>query len=373
MSSPTPTVPPVCTLSLVCGLLGGCEQVNKYPVTAEMFEGRHASTSSASDPPDGGGPLDDTHTDTPDGYGIQLWEMGQLSSDLWTGLMADDGEVYVASVLGARAVLYDLSDGLDAVDEPVLLMSNEPIPGFRLTDISVVRTGDRLVLAASNPEATDIVLAVYDRNGRPIVAPRRVVEGSGAPTNDMKLVARDGLVVLSFGADGDEKHRMVFDRDLAVVSPDTVVIDPAMSSQLGCVVPTDDGFVRVAGNMRNHGLVGVNYGVDWTATDGDVFTLPIPAEEDEWIWFSSGCVQDPQTDDWYVAYQHMWDGDDADTQSSVWIARFDRDWTFLEESRLSDPVGFTRPQLAIDEDTLYVSFDMRFDVRVGRAFLDPDR
>lgn len=356
-------------LLAVTGLaLAGCEETNKYYVTAEMFD--HQGSDAGGEPGEG---VDDGEIEVVRPYGIEFFEQSQLRGDIWSSLMAGEDEVLLVTLEGRRAVVYDVTDGPSGPGDPVVLLSNEPVPGFRVTDISATRMNGQIFLAASNPEATDIVLGAYSLDGHQLVAPRRVVEGSSSPTNDMKLVADGDTLVLSFGADGDRKHFMTFDAGLSVLAPDTTTHDPSWSSQLGCVVPTSHGYMRIAGNMTNHGLVGVHFDADWNASEADVFEVPIPAESDEWIWFSSGCVQDPKTDDWYVAFQHMWDGDVADDQSSVWIARFDADWTFLEEAELGGPEGFTRPQLELLGDTLYVSYDKLHEVWAGRTLLDPDR
>jgi hypothetical protein len=248
------------------------------------------------------------------------------------------------------------------------------VSGFEITDIATAHLGDRIIIAVSDPTATQLVVGAYSVDGGQIIAPRLVVDGSDARTNDMKLVVRGSEIHLTYGSDGPEKRIISFNRDLAVVQEAMVVDDPSGGSQLGCGVATDDGFLRVSGNYRNHGLVGVRYDPEWQADDTDTFELAIPAGDDEWLWFSSGCLQDPKTAQWYVAHQHMFDGDNANSESCIQLSRFDADWTYLDTVEVSDRLGYTRPQLALRGDDLYLSFDRGDDdVRVAHTRLDPDR
>ncbi len=383
-------------LVLVWGGLGtaGCEQTNSYYVTAAMFDTTTVDSADGATPdvvdsgldtgfdepaPDSGDPEDTGDeggetTTGPGDYELGNFEFTNLPAEIWSNLMVGDEEVHVTSLYGKRAVLFNVTRGFDHLPEPVLLLPNEPVPGFEVTDIASIRMGDRVVLAASDPEAVDIVMAVYALDGGQIIAPRTVVTRSRVPTNDMKLTLRDGMIHLVYGADGPEKQVMSFDSNLSVASGPDTIDDPSKGSQLGCIVPTDDGFTRIAGNLTNHGLVGVHFDANWNASEPDTFDLPIPADDDEWLWFSSGCAQDPKTGDWYVAHQHMRDGDNANEVSAIEVSKFGPDWTFHESVRVSDRMGYTRPQLVIRGDDLFLSFDRSAnDVQVGRAALDPDR
>lgn len=388
-------------LAAMCGAVGGCAE-NKYFVSASMFpdggptdDSDGLSESGPSDASGGdGGSEDDTDTgdtgdtgesggtedsgtggsdDGGDSHHLQQWDHVAFDSDIWSGLAEDAGEVHMVSLLGGRVVLYDLSDTMEPTGSPVLLMSNEPFPGFDVTDIAVARIDDWVYVTASNPAATELVIAAYAVDGAQVLAPRRVVEGSRTPTNDMKLVERDGQIQLFYGGDGFDKQVLTFDEHLSPMSSPGAIDDPSGGSQMGCVVPTAEGYVRIEGNRSNHGLTRIEYDADWNTDESKVFSVDIPAGDDEWVWFSSGCVQDPVTGEWYVGYQHMWDGETADTMSSVYVARFAPDWSFRETVRVSEARGFTRPQLAIHDDRLVLSYDMRFDVRGAVTYLDPDR
>ncbi len=120
--------------------------------------------------------------------------------------------------------------------------------------------------------------------------------------------------------------------------------------------------------------MGATFTPFWTADDEDAFVLPIPTRTDALRWFSTGCVQDPKTGDWYIAHQSMRDGDSADEQSAIELSRLTEDWQHLDTTRVSGPMGYTRPQLALLEDDLFLSFDRPGgDVQLGRLPLDPDR
>ncbi len=310
----------------------------------------------------------------PPGSPPENWEFAPLGTSIWTSLMTDGEAVWVATLQGKRTLAFDISDGIEELPNPVELMPGDAVDDFTVTDISLLYLGDRFIVAASDPEATGMILGAYGPSGVELVPPRRIITGSDAPTNDMKLVYRGDEVHVSHGADGPEKRFMVFTPDLVELQAVTTVVDPAYSSQLGCAVATDEGFLRVAGNYRNHGLVGARFDPDWQSTTTDDFLLPIPAEPNEWLWFSSGCARDPKTGVWYVAHQHMFDGDNANSQSCIQVSRFDASWQYLDTHELTARAGYTRPQLVIRADDLFVSFDRgEDDVQVAHARLDPDR
>lgn len=362
----------------------GCHPQLKALVVAEMFEGAadagpSPGPSATDDAPlatDTGGA--GTTDETVGGFGeigveLEAEELAQVDGFIWSQLVTDHTRVYLVTLGASDLLVLDVTDGPGDPVEVASLRTDGWIPSFDVTDIAAEIVGERLFIAASNRSADAMLMAGFSIDGVSMLPPRLIVEDASAPTNDMTLVRREDTLHVFYGADGYEKHMLSFNADLSVRHSDTVVPDPANSSQMGCVVPTEWGFQRIAGNYWNHGLVGVAYGPDGEADASDVHDLPIPASEEEWVWFSTGCVQDPQTDDWYVAYQHMWEGEAADDQSSVWLARFDADWTFLGKLRLSDARGYTRPQLLLQDHVLFLSYDRRAEVWAGRILLDPER
>ncbi|HCH63180.1 MAG TPA: hypothetical protein DFR83_10270 [Deltaproteobacteria bacterium] len=388
MDPHTTSVARLTRLGLTALGLGACTASAPLLPTAKTFDTGSGQDTAA---PDDSGPSTDDTSDSGDwsdtgdtgdtgavpihpAESLEAWTIVSLDSDIWTALSVHEDTVWLATLYGKTTAFYDISNGLDDLGERIDTMAGEPVDGFVLTDISTVLMSDRVIVAASDPEQTGIVLGAYNLSGVPIIDPIQVVSDSPVPTNDMKLVLAGDELHLNYGADGYEKMVGVYNRDLSIIEAPRAVEDPSNGSQLGCVAPTPDGFVRVAGNYKNHGLVGVRYDRDWNTSAEDAFELPIPADTDEWIWFSSGCIQDPKTGDWYVAHQHMWNGDNADSQSSVELSRFDENWNHISTLSMTSRSGYTRPQLVLRGNDLFLSFDRgNGDVQVGWAQLNADR
>ena len=226
MRTPPPRrSPPLLSVGALCSVASGCSEPNRYRVFAGMFEGEHA-TSHEEEPGllDTGSPEADNHPGTvdlpaedsgdagdgePTDTGSSSEGLGEFSfttvpGDIWSNLVPAGSALHVATIAMQEVRVLTLNPAHELGSEAVVLMRNEPVPGFQVTDISTVRVGNHFIVAASNPEATELLVGSYALDGRILVEPRLVVEASSVPTNDMKLVVRAGELHLFFGGDGGE-------------------------------------------------------------------------------------------------------------------------------------------------------------------------
>lgn len=365
-----PCHPAVFVLALAGGT-GGCGDTVYVVEPVFLTQGPGADTDSGaaldtSTPVDTGEPSSGNQALAPDAD-------VRIAGDHWNGLIIQPDAVHVTTMRANQLQVSVFDRDLGAVGEADVWMANEPVSGFQVTDHALAIHEDTVYIAVSDHHAERLVVAAYTVDGGVVHPPRQVLRDSDAPTNDMKLVVRDGILHLLYGYDGPEKRRLEISLDLEQVDGPIEQPTPGHTSQLGCLVVTDTGFLRVAGNFDNHQLVAEPFSESWEVSDGDAWTLPIPAGTDEWNWFSTGCVQDPATGDWFVAHQHMWEGNDADTQSSVRLSHFDADWNHIQTVSASEPRGFTRPHLSLTGHDLYLAYDRVGEIRALRYPLDPTR
>ena len=117
----------------------------------------------------------------------------------------------------------------------------------------------------------------------------------------------------------------------------------------------NDQILSFTGDGPQRNLIISFYDLDWNPLSPFVETI-LTSENDQWNWFPSGVVYHDEYEMWFVAFTHMQSNGSANQDSIVVLAAFNSEFELLDRKELSDP-GFTRPHLALIDDTLIVGYD----------------
>ena len=229
--------------------------------------------------------------------------------------------------------------------------------------------GDRqLYLMKVTPEGNRVgdILKVYDQDEQPAGQP-------GLPTNDMILGASENTLYVGHFAVGIGHRMHSFDPELNRTR-DPFNTDPSLvhnnvgglyyqASERVFYLVTGDKF---GGATAAGGGMPAQEGANLILTKWDEQFEPLmtapqviiddPAEEGS--WFGTGVAQDTSTGFWYVAFQHLNEGEKLD-EEHVDLAVYDADFKTLITRSHETAREYFRPHLHIYDGALFMSYDRR--------------
>jgi len=227
--------------------------------------------------------------------------------------------------------------------------------------------GDRqLYLMKVTPEGNRVgdIFKVFDQDEQPAGQP-------GLPTNDMILGASESTLYVGHFAVGIGHRMHAFTPELNRTR-DPFNTDPRLvHNNVGGLFyqPTEGIFHLVTGDKFG-GATSAGAGMPaqeganliLTTWDRDFEPLMMepqvliddPAEEGS--WFGTGIVQDTTTGFWYVAFQHLYEGEKLD-EEHVDLAVYDDGFKQLITRSHETAREHFRPHLHIHDNALFMSYD----------------
>jgi len=229
--------------------------------------------------------------------------------------------------------------------------------------------GDRqLYLMKVTPEGNRVgeILKVYDQDEQPAGQP-------GLPTNDMILGASEATLYVGHFAVGIGHRIHAFDADMNRMR-DPFNTDPRLvhNNVGGLYFQQAEGVFHLITGDKFGGATSGGAGMPaqeganliLTRWDRDFEPLMMepqvliddPAEEG--AWFGTGVAQDTSTGFWYVAFQHLYEGEKLD-EEHVDLAVYDAGFKRLITRSHETAREYFRPHLHIHDDALFMSYDRR--------------
>jgi len=276
--------------------------------------------------------------------------------NIWSGLSTHDGLLNLTTMSGGQLSLVRYNTDMQAVTRMVPLTTADDYPSDEhIADHAHLLLGEHLYLAYSTHHADDLYLIKTDLQGRRIGERAVLVENGRVGTNDMHIASDGQTVYVEWGPAGYEHWVQGFDTDLTPRGERLQIEPPVPLPQLGSTVFHEGEFLMFTGEERQRTLVVSRWSADWEA--GDPFHTPlIESVDDEWNWFASGAVFDPSRGLWFVAYNHMYDTEEADRDRTIDLAVFDADFELLWHDRVTDAPAM-RPHLTLVENQLFLAYD----------------
>jgi len=182
-----------------------------------------------------------------------------------------------------------------------------------------------------------------------------VQEGLSIPCNDPHLLLIEGKVCVRWGTSGPNKSIQCFDEQLSPLEPAYEITLPEPLPQLGYSLQVGSEIWSFTGDAPQRDLIISRYDLNWNPLEPFVNVI-LESENSNWNWFPGGVAFHEELDMWFVAYTHMQDGQEANFDSIVKLAAFDREFNLLDSKTLSSK-GYTRPNLALIDDQLIISYD----------------
>ena len=163
-------------------------------------------------------------------------------------------------------------------------------------------------------------------------------------------------VHLIWGPPGRSRQLLQFDHDLELLDAAQTISTKNLVDQLGTTVSVDSGYWTFTGDSTNRQVALTRRDKDWQEVGSS--TAVVPSEGgNSWNWFPSGVAHHTDSDTWFIAYTHMNDEDEADEDASIRLAVLDGDLVLQETFDVTANEGFTRPHLALYNDTLFLTYD----------------
>ncbi len=243
----------------------------------------------------------------------------------WTGIAADDTQVYVTLKHQNHLWLQVLDHDLNTIGDRVQLTFDEDVPGGQnLADHKLLRLGDRLYVSWNPNAQNDLYLIALSLEGDRIGEQVAVEQLANTSTADMHLTTDGGTLTLIYGTSGLTRRVAELDRDLGVVTPPTDIETGGKIDQLGTTRYYDGRWHMFTGDETSQNLAVSWFEEDWTPQD-PFSELLIEGEPGEWNWFPSGADRSRDFGIWSVVYHNMPAGGDFENDATIELAVFDQD------------------------------------------------
>ncbi len=328
-------------------------------------EGLDSADSVVDDSPPGDSEIGDSEVDT----GVTALTLSFLDSRrvdpaaIWSGLSYDGETVRFTTMNATQLQLHRWDAALEPVGEVVQLTTSEDTPeGQGIADHAHLWIDDHLYVAYCTGDARNLYLLKVDAEGERVGSIAAVAENATGLTNDMHLASDGESITVWWGDSGFEHWVRRYDFDLNPLEEAFAVHPLEPIPQLGSTVWHDGQFLKFTGDGPQRNLIVSRWDADH-APEEEFAQVVVPSENNEWNWFSSGSAFDVERGVWFLAFNHMEDGQAADTDATIRLAAFTEDFELLWADEVTGP-GMTRPHLAVVEDTLLLSYDG------GVVFLD---
>ncbi len=242
----------------------------------------------------------------------------------WTGITADNDQVYVSLKHQNHLWLQVLDHDLALVGERVQLTFPDDVPGGQnLADHKLLKLGDRLFLAWNPNAQNDLYMLAFDLQGNRLGEQVAVETLADTSTADMHLATDGSTLTLIYGPSGLTRRIAELDRDLELLTPPTDIATGGKIDQLGTTLSYEDRWYMFTGDETSQNLTVSYFEADWTPEDPFTDVL-IEGSPGEWNWFPSGADRNQDFGIWSVAYHNMPEGGDYENDATLHLAVFDQ-------------------------------------------------
>lgn len=193
------------------------------------------------------------------------------------------------------------------------------------------------------------IIKIYDQDDRPADEP-------GKPTNDMIMVATDQVLFVGHFIPANQHYIHAFDVDLNRVEDPFPTDGVLAHNNVGGAIFVDEKIHLFTGSMfgGDSDLILTRWNDQFAPFDDEVKTL-IESDQGHANWFATGVAFDPETEYWYVGFQHLYPGEVLD-EEHVDLAVFDKCFNLIDRIEVSDKRHY-RPHLLIQNGLLYLAYD----------------
>lgn len=281
------------------------------------------------------------------------------NAQIW-GVCADEGDslcVTTTFTSAGKPHIYMRKINYTTISQAgplVQLTNNGDFSGItNLTDHKTLIWGNHIYISFSTQGDQDLFLFKTDLNGNRIGNIVTVVSGSADPTNDMILVT-DGTYIYVMHFDPPFQHHVYkFDANLnSLGSP--VSTTTHMHNNIGQATYLNNTFHLFTGSTFGFNS-NLTY-TTWNSTWGALSTQNIlSCSGGDGNFFSTGAVYDAINQRWYVAMNHINNGQSIG-QEHIDLVAFDASFNLLERKHITAP-NYTRPHLVLKNGYLYMSYD----------------
>ncbi|GAB4209331.1 MAG: hypothetical protein Fur0023_21560 [Bacteroidia bacterium] len=222
-----------------------------------------------------------------------------------------------------------------------------------LTDHKSIILNNQLYVAFSTQGDQDLFLFKTDINGNRIGSIVTVVTGSPDPTNDM-ILTTDGTYIYVLHFDPPSQHHVYrFDQNLNQIgsSFSTTTLN---HNNIGNAIFTGNYFHMFTGNMFgfNSNLTYTKWDNTWAPASSQSIVNSLSGDGN---WFATGVVFDNSNMRWYIAMNHIQNGQ-AIGQEHIDLLAFDTSFNLIERLHVTS-TNYTRPHFVLKGGYLYMTYD----------------
>ena len=309
--------------------------------------------------PNDTGDTNDTDTDVPvqeDGPVLFFEDEAQVGgTNMWANLWPTSDGFLFSTMQNEQVAFRNYNMDLQPTSQLKLVteLGDFP-PGIVMSDHEFLRLNNALFFVASGFGDEDLVLIKTDLQGNRL-GMLTVQEGLSIPCNDPHLLLIEGKVCIRWGTSGPTKSIQCFDEQLSPLESAFEITLPEPLPQLGYSLQVGSEIWSFTGDAPQRDLIISRYDLNWNPLNPFVNVI-LESENSNWNWFPGGVAFHEELNMWFIAYTHMQDGQEANFDSIVKLAAFDREFNLLDSKTLSSK-GYTRPNLALIDDQLIISYD----------------
>ena len=291
---------------------------------------------------------------------LTLVDSVQLSNaNIW-GVCSDDGDSLCVTTIFTPTVKPHIFmrkinyTNISGSSTPIqLTFDSDFVSITNLTDHKSIILNNELYVAFSTAGDQDLYLFKTDINGNRIGSIVPVVTGSPDPTNDMILVT-DGTYIYVLHFDPPNQHHVFkFDTNLNPVgsSFSTTTLN---HNNIGNAVFTNNQFHLFTGSTFGFtaNLIYTKWSNSWAPVTSQTLVNSVSGDGN---WFSTGVVFDSTNQRWYVAMNHINNGQTIG-QEHIDLLSFDTSFNQLERLHVTT-TNYTRPHFVLESGFLYMTYD----------------
>ncbi|GAB4446753.1 MAG: hypothetical protein OHK0036_00040 [Bacteroidia bacterium] len=222
-----------------------------------------------------------------------------------------------------------------------------------LTDHKSIVFNNEIYVAFSTVGDQNLYLFKTDINGNRIGSIVTVVAGSPDPTNDMILTTDNTYIYVLHFDPLDQHHVYKFDTNLNQVgSPFSTTTNG--HNNIGNSIFLNNNFHVFTGSSFgfNSNLTYTTWNNSWGAVSTQNILSSVSGDGN---WFSTGVVFDAINLRWYIAMNHINNGQSIG-QEHIDLLAFDNSFGLLERKHVTS-TNYTRPHLVLKNGYLYMTYD----------------